>query len=318
VNPYLFATGCTRSGTTLLQRMLDSHPRLAISNDTHVVPRRVMRLNLGPESPLTDQLVDEIVGFKRFGGLGIDELTARHLAVGAGTLVGFVRALFDEFARRSGKPLAGEKTPGYERYLPFLSRMFPDARFVDIVRDGRDVALSALDWVTPERFLARLALWDEEPVAMCALWWRRQVSAGARGRSELGDDRCFLVRYEELAATPEPVLRSVAAFLDVPFNSSMVDFYKGRERRAPGLTDKEQWFPTTSGLRNWRADLAPRDVQLFQALAGEPLASLGYPLTESEISPEVSAVAERCERWWATEVGPLPLSSGSSVRFREV
>jgi len=83
----------------------------------------------------------------------------------------------------------------------------------------------------------------------------------------------------------------------------MVDFYKGRERRAPGLTGKDQeWFPATSGLRNWRADLAPRDVQLFEALAGDLLASLGYPLTEPEIPPEVSAVAERCERWWATEV----------------
>jgi len=302
VNPYLFVTGCTRSGTTLLQRMLDSHPSLAVSDDTRVVPRWVIRLNLGPESPLTDQMVDEIVGFRRFGGLGIDEPAARRLAVGAGTFAGFVRALFDEFARRSGKPLAGEKTPGYERYLPFLSRMFPDARFVNIVRDGRDVALSTLEWMTPERFLGRLALWNEEPVAMCALRWRRQVSAGEQGRSELGDDRCFLVRYEELAATPEPVLRSVAAFLDLPFNSSMVDFYKGRERRTPGLTSKDQWLPATSGLRNWRADLAPRDVQLFEALAGDLLVSLGYPLAEPEIPPEVSAVAERCERWWATEV----------------
>ena len=303
MNPYLFVTGCPRSGTTLLQRMLDNHPRLAVSNDTHVVPRRVMPL-LGPESPLTDQLVDEVIGYKRFGRLGIDEPAARHLAVGAGTFAGFVRALFEEFARRSGKPLAGEKTPAYERHLPVLHRLFPDARFVDIVRDGRDVALSTLDWVTqkPDRFLGRLALWDEEPVAMCALRWRRQVSAGERGRSELGDDRCFVVRYEELAATPEPVLRSVAAFLDLPFDSSMVDFYKGRERREPGLTSKDQWLPATSGLRNWRADLAPRDVQLFEALAGDLLASLGYPLTEPEIPPEVSAVAERCERWWATEV----------------
>ncbi|HEX6526211.1 MAG TPA: sulfotransferase [Streptosporangiaceae bacterium] len=214
MNPYLFVTGCPRSGTTLLQRMLDNHPWLAVSDDTRVVPRRVMPL-LGPESPLTDQLVNEVVGFKRFGGLGIDEPTAWHLAGGAGTFAGFVRALFDEFARRSGKPLAGEKTPGYVRHLPVLNRLFPDARFVDIVRDGRDVALSALDWVTqkPDRFLGRLALWDEEPVAMCALWWRRQVAAGERGRSELGDDRCLVIRYEELAATPELVLRSVAAFL---------------------------------------------------------------------------------------------------------
>ena len=42
LNPYLFLTGCARSGTTLLQRMLDAHPRLAVSNDTHVIPRTLL------------------------------------------------------------------------------------------------------------------------------------------------------------------------------------------------------------------------------------------------------------------------------------
>lgn len=71
-NPYMFVTGCTRSGTTLLQRMLDNHPHLAVSNDTHLVSRTVLTLRPDPELPLTDDLVEQVVGYKRFDRLGVD------------------------------------------------------------------------------------------------------------------------------------------------------------------------------------------------------------------------------------------------------
>jgi len=61
----------------------------------------------------------------------------------------FVTALYDTFAHQNGKPLAGEKTPDYVRRLPLLHALFPWSRSVHIVRDGRNVALSLIDWATP-------------------------------------------------------------------------------------------------------------------------------------------------------------------------
>lgn len=303
-NPYVFVAGCRRSGTTLLQRMLDGHPQLAVSDEANVVPRSVVESNAHPNQPLTKDLVDEVVGHKFFGHLGLGEATARSLAASTGTLAEFVRALLDEFAQRREKPFAGDKAPDYCRYLPSLHRLFPTVRSINIIRDGRDVALATLDWMTPTKWLGRKAMWREEPVAMCALYWRRLVLDGRRGRDQVGADRCLEIRYEELVRAPEAVMRSIAAFLHLPFDQGMVEYYKGRTRDDGGLSSTDKWLPPTPGLRDWRVELSRRDLQLFEALAGDALASMGYPLaTEAAgISPEVEADAERLRRWWDVKI----------------
>jgi hypothetical protein len=283
--------------------MLDNHPQLAVSNDTHVIPREVIALRPKGDIPLTGDVIEQVTSFKRFGRLGIDESTTGRLAATTDSLAAFASALFDEFAHRQGKSFGGEKDPEYVRHLPFLHRLFPTVRSVQIVRDGREVALSTLDWVTPRRYLGRLSLWAEEPVAVCALWWKRQVSAGLHGRAEVGADRCLEVRYEELVRTPESVLRSIAAFLELPFSSSMLEYHEGRMRDDPGLKTKDRWLPPTGGLRDWRVELSQRDLELFEALAGDQLADLGYErATAPSDSPDIGAVAARCQLWWATEV----------------
>jgi hypothetical protein len=284
--------------------MLDGHPLLAVTNEANVVPRRAMKSSAGPELPLTNHLVEQIVGYKYFAVLDVDEQTARGLAATADTLVAFVGALLDESARRRGKPFAGDKVPEYCRYLPSLHRLFPTARSIDIVRDGRDVVLATLDWMTPTRFLGRMALWREEPVAVCALRWQRQVLEAQQGRDHAGADRCLEVRYEELVQAPEAVLRSIIGFLDLRFDPAMLEFHKGRTRHDPELESKDRWLPPTAGLRDWRVDLSPRDLQLFETLAGDTLTALGYPLATEPayVSPEMKAVAERCRRWWEAEV----------------
>jgi hypothetical protein len=303
-NPYVFVAGCRRSGTTLLQRMLDSHPQLAVSDEANVVPRSAVKSNADPKQPLTKDLVDEVVRHKFFGHLGLEEVTARALAASSGALVEFVRALLDEFAQRREKPFAGDKAPDYCLYLPSLHRLFPTVRSINIIRDGRDVALATLGWMTPTKWLGRQAMWREEPVAMCALYWRRLVLDGRRGRDQVGSDRCLEIRYEELVRAPEAAMRSIAAFLDLPFDHAMVEYYKGRTRDETDLSSTDKWLPPTAGLRDWREELSPRDLQLFEALAGDTLASLGYPLaTEATgVPPQVKADAERLRRWWDAKI----------------
>jgi hypothetical protein len=283
--------------------MLDSHPELAVLLETNLVPPPVVRNHPAPDLPLTDELVAQVVGFKFFDRLGVDEQTALALAVGVSTLPEFVGVLLDEAGRRRGKRFVGEKVPGYVRRMPSLLTLFPSTRFIHIVRDGRDVALSMLDWITPERWLGRLPLWKQEPVAVFALNWRREVSGGMRGRDKVGADRCIEVRYEDLIEAPELIMRSIADFLELPFDKAMLEFHKGRTTHDPTLWSKDRWLPPTAGLRDGRVGLSPRDLQLFEVLAGDVLTSFGYPLAaDTPVPPEVTATAERCERWWQTEV----------------
>jgi hypothetical protein len=300
-NPYLFVVGVARSGTTLLQRMLDSHPQLAVSNDpafTHVPLRH---LPDGVDPPLTSELVESTLALRTFHRLGLEDAIARQAASGARTWSEFVSRLYDALARQAGKPFAGEKMARYVTHLPQLTALFPWARFVHIIRDGRDVALSNLEWAHDRRGPGRLALWDEEPVAVSALSWRWMVTAGMHDGAALGPRRYHEVRYEKLLDRPAAALRQIASFLDLPFSDRMLAYHEGKVRAKPGLSAKQAWLPPTPGLRDWRAEMRPRDLELFEAIAGDLLTRLGYERSFERISPEIAGVAERCRAWWQRE-----------------
>jgi hypothetical protein len=301
-NPYVFVVGCPRSGTTLLQRMLDHHPQLVVANDTHFIIRAVPGLQPGSNPPLTDDLVERAVGHHRFHRLGVPTSEARELARGARTYREFIAALYSRLAAVRDKPLAGEKSPDYVKRLPTLSSLFPWARTIHIVRDGRDVALSTREWAREDRGPGRFALWREEPMAVLALWWRELVRSGRQDGDALGPRRYREVRYEELVKEPDERLRELAAFLGLPYAASMSRYFEGRTRREPGLSAKKAWLPPISGLRDWRTQMSERDAELFEAIAGDLLSKLGYARAFEAISPRVAAVAERCEAWWEAEM----------------
>ena len=302
-NPYVFVTGCARSGTTLLQRMMDNHGELAVTNDTRLIPASLFGTDAGKDLPLTEALVAEIVDYKWFGHVGIERGDAMRIAAEISTFAEFVAALLDEFARRRGKALAGEKVPQYVRRIPLIRRLFPDARVVHLIRDGREVALSTLDWVTPTRFLGRLPLWQEEPIAVCALWWHRQMSSAILARDQAGTGQWYHeVRYEHLAADADSTMRMLAEFLGLAHDPATVRFHEGRTVDNPKWSAKKRWLPPTSGLRDWRLNLPERDLQLFEVIAGDVLKALDYPLaTGGNVPDDVVARAQYCRERWLAE-----------------
>lgn len=301
-NPYLFVVGCPRSGTTLLQRMLDNHPSLAVANDTHFITRVIDDVPIGVDPPLTPGLVEQVRTYKRFHRMDLTDAAVDEAAANAHTYREFVSALYLEYGLLRKKPLAGEKTPDYVRRLPVLHALFPWARNVHIIRDGRDVALSAIEWVREDRGPGRLKPWWEEPVAVSALWWRWQVGAGRRDGGKLGPDLYREIKYEELISDPETRLRDLASFLGLPFSRSMLDYHVGKVRHEPGLSAKKAWLPPTQGLRDWRTRMSERNLELFEALAGDMLSELGYERDAGSPSPEVVAAADHIRRWWNSEM----------------
>jgi hypothetical protein len=282
--------------------MLDHHPSLAVANDTHFIPKALDNDRAGGDPPLSAELVEEVASYRRFYRLGIGADAVETAAAGATTYSGFVARLYDELAALRGKPLAGEKTPDYVRHLPLLHLLFPWARMVHIVRDGRDVALSTLEWARPDKGPGRFELWSSEPVAVCALWWEWLVRTGRRDGASLGSGRYLEVGYERLVADPEPEIRRIASFLELEFAPEMLTSFERKTRVEPGLSAKSAWLPPTPGLRDWRAHMAARDVELFEALAGTTLRELGYPTTYDTISRDTAELAEHCRAWWRAEM----------------
>ena len=301
-NPYVFVVGCPRSGTTLLQRMLDSHPLLAVSNDSHFIPRAVEDVPHGVDPELTPELVEWVRTYRRFYRLELSDETVDRAAASARTYAEFVTALYSAYAAQRGKVAAGEKTPDYVRCLPRLHDLFPWARSVHIIRDGRDVVLSTVEWAVGGKGPSKLALWEQEPVAVAALWWRWQVRTGRKDSASLPAGRYREVRYEDLVTSPEETLSGVAGFLDLPDSPDMAAFHEGKTRSKPGLSAKQAWLPATTGLRQWQEHMPERERALVESLAGDLLEELGYELSVETVPDEVQAVAEKCRAWWQTEL----------------
>ncbi len=300
-NPYVFIVGCPRSGTTLLQRMLDSHPDLSVANDTHFIPR-IIEKESEMNPILSGNLIEKIIHYHRFPRLGILPDRVRELAGESETYCDLIHALYTDYGAIRGKKFAGEKTPDYVKHLPMLHQMFSSAKIVHIIRDGRDTTLSILQWSTEEKGPAKFKMWQEEPVAISALWWKSFVTKGIDDSRLLGNDVYHEVHYEDLVAFPEPTLRILASFLNLPFSLKMVRYYEGKIRPQAGLSAKKAWLPPTPNLRDWKKEMSSRDLELFEAIAGDLLMSLGYPRAYPTISSEVLATALRIEKQWLSEV----------------
>jgi len=269
LNPYLFIVGCPRSGTTLLRRMVDAHPEIAITRETHWIP--------GLAGDVTPELLDALVAHRRFAKLESERHELEALAAEAPTYAELVAALFDRYGAVRGKRLVGDKTPNYVRKIPLLHELFPSTRIVHIVRDGRDVALSALGWDRKlDDLRERFPIWDDSPVATAALWWRWHVLLGRRDGRDLPVGLYHELRYEALVDDPERECSDLCRFLDVEYHDGMVRFHEGRTRDEPGLSAKRAWLPVTAGLRQWREEMRAEDVEAFEAAAGDALEELGY------------------------------------------
>lgn len=306
----MFVTGCPRSGTTLIQRMMSAHPQLAVANDTHFIPRALekvdrrlvdMVLQQG-DVALTGELVQRVSGYHRFYRLGVTDEQVQQAVQDADSYRQFVVGLYQAFATNQGKQFSGEKTPDYVRYLPLLHALFPWCKSIHIARDGRDTALSLMDWARDERGPARFALWRDNPLATTALWWRWQIESGLSAGRELGPARHLLVSYEKLVESPEAELRRVMEFLGLPYADDVVRFHEGKSQAGEGRSAKKAWLPPTSGLRNWQTQMNDQQQQWFELLAGDTLCELGYATRFMEFPTDLVRQADDYRERFETDV----------------
>jgi hypothetical protein len=289
-NPCLFIVGCPRSGTTLLQRIVDAHPQITVTPETHWIPRYLPKFQeKAPEGRATKRFLRHLLRYRRFSQLGLNPRKLKKLVKSGDPLsyASFVSAVFDLYGKAQGKTMVGDKTPGYARDIPVLHSLWPEAKFVHLIRDGRDVCLSALSWKKPGKLFVRAAGWGEDPVMTAALWWEWHVRLGREDGQPLGPQRYQEIRYEALVNDAEGEVKRLCTFLDVPFDKAMLCYHEGRTRTEAGLDSNDAWLPVTPGLRDWRRQMPAEDVEHFEAAAGSLLEELGYPRAAPDPRREV-------------------------------
>ena len=279
-NAPIFVVGHPRSGTTLLRLILDAHPRIVIPPEGHLVSlltRAERKYGKLSEAANFEQLVDRIVAKKRMAEWKIDvEDARRRCLAGPHTPGGLFASLMTIWTERSGKPRWGEKTPGTYRFLPEVNRWFPDCQVLHIVRDGRDVAVSCLTPPFADQY-------DKGNVYEVAVRWRDAIRRGRHAGGMLGPKRYLELRYEDLTAAPEAVVRGVCDFLGEDFTSAMLAYH---EKAASKVARGEQgWHQRvnkevdTQRVERWRKDADEEFVLGFEGIAGKELEENGYRLS---------------------------------------
>jgi Sulfotransferase family len=302
-DPYLFIVGCARSGTTLLHRIVDAHPQIAITPEMHWISRHFKSRN----GLVTPALVSELTEHKRFAQFEISREEFEGL-LGSGEAVPyptFLNRVFDLYGKTKNKPLVGNHTTAYVRSILDLHALWPESKFVHIIRDGRDVCLSIMNWKKADRIVGRYASWEEDPVSTTAFWWERKVRKARADGVALGPGLYHETLYEDLVDDPERECKRLCEFLGVPYDDAMIRFAEGKTRTDlpnPRKTPKKAWLPITSGMRDWRTEMPVKDVERFEAAAGDLLEELGYPRAVPDPPQEKLEEATRLHHAFTQEV----------------
>ncbi|CAN5504537.1 sulfotransferase [soil metagenome] len=292
LTPAPFVTGIARSGTTLLRLMLDAHPQLAIPPETHFATKVINAFHLMREDDVSRAEMRArgaaiIVGHPRWGDFGLDahEFQRRVDTTSGVTARPILRTFYEYYAETQDKPRWGDKSPPYTWKAPKIQAALPEARFINLIRDGRDVAMS-LNEVS----------WGPAGFAESADKWVKELTLARSRARRLRNVTYLEVRYEDLVNDPEPVLRQVADLISLPWSDSMMTYHEGAEKRMAqvvrelkpqggGLITAEERVrqhelvskpPSSQRAGRWRTEMSDEDRQAFEEIAGDLLRDLGY------------------------------------------
>ncbi|MET9382425.1 sulfotransferase [Streptomyces sp. NPDC002928] len=273
----VFVLGCPRSGTTMLQLMLHAHPRIALPPETRfVLPAYEDRLRFGDlrEPDNRAGLAQWITGRKetRFHELGLDaHSVAERIADAPPTLGSALGVPLQAYAERHGKVRWGDKRPAYALHVDAILRLFPDAQFVHLVRDGRDCVASLLGMP-----------WWHRGFHEAVATWAQVMDVTRRYARRLGPDSWREVRYEDLLADPETQLRGICAYLGEEYAPETTEPHRLAGTAVPA---RKTWHQRTHGALDatragsWQQRLTPDQIRLCEAVLGERLVRNGYELS---------------------------------------
>lgn len=249
--------GCDRSGTTLLRAALDSHPQVAA----------------GPESwlfcykPNLPFLAEEYC-------MPLSDVEMMHRS--ASGLAAFIDRFLTTYAQREGKPIWCEKSPRNVLRLEYIWTHFPNARFIHVIRDGRDVACSLRHHPKRQRVGDTYVPTNiNRPIRECIAHWIWYVSAGIKHRQ---DPRYMEVRYEELVRDYAGQTRRICDHCDIEWRPELLERERIQSTRADmEIVNTEVRGPLyESSIGRWQEALSMAEQRIVLRKASHLLRVLEY------------------------------------------
>ena len=285
----VFVVGMNGSGTTMLLDCLGRHPELyGFPQETRLIPYLMARAASYGDLSVDEnflRLWDEarsLPAFREINGNAPVPLPD-DWRDGRRDLASILDTVFRYFAAPQGKRRWVEKTPQHVQHIASLAGMFPHARFVHVIRDGRDCAAS---------FHRR---WYRRP-ELTIFRWKKVVAMGGAQGAAIGPSRYLEVRYEDLTARPEPSLRAVCEFLGLRFDPAVLE--SDQPYLVADPSEDARGLRPNSG--KWERYFSPRTRDRLERIAGRQLARCGYHTSRADSDIDIPSWQRRY--WAATEV----------------
>lgn len=276
--------GAQRSGTSLLSRMINQHPQIGVPQESHLYNHFYDIRHLYGDLALRRNQQLLLKDFVAFGSVrlwspavDVDDVIRNISGPGFGAVVD---AMMTSWVSKQGKSCWGEKTPSHIDFAEPILGHFPDIKIVHIVRDPRDVCLSMIRArFGPKNYFA------------AATAWSKYLSKVRDLKERYTKTKIIEVRYEELLASPETVLKDLCTRLGVEYVDAMLHFYDDEH---PYNTDKTNFENLRRPLINdnsgkWRREFSERAVATIECIAEVSMMEYGYSLSAERL-PEISAV----------------------------
>lgn len=239
-----FLVGTTRSGTSLLGLMLGNHPEITFPGEFEFAVECMPSADAYPALPTYYEWLSMDRHF-RHHGCTIDP---------ALPYPALVRSFLDQMKRDAGGSRENLVGVAVHRHFDRLQRLFPEAHYIHLVRDPRDVARSWIEFGWSGNAWAAGRTWDE-----LERLWDRVASA-------IPPERVYALRFEDLVREPRAALEEICRRLGVPYTDAMLRYH---ETSTYGPVDPTQVF-------KWRTALTPNQQRWIEGVAGEMLVARGY------------------------------------------
>lgn len=273
----LFIVGAQRSGTTLLRLMLNAHSEVAIPEEGRflmpLLEDGYLRNGFSKEN--LRNLVSYLALNEEYKLWNYDneaflaELAKREYI----SLKEVIDGIYSSYARSEGKIHWADKSLFFSK-IGVLTSLFPDARFIHVVRDGRDVFDS---W--------RKMLPEINNVAVAAIDWNLKLGEIDAAFSKLPADQLLTIRYEDLIESPGAIVHSICDFVGLTYEESMLEFYKASNRYIGEHHSALIFSPIDRNNKfKWLSNLTEYEKTVFSLLSKSNLNRFGYDVPQLHLS----------------------------------
>jgi len=296
--PMIYIVGNSRSGTTLISRILSRHQDVYVLNETHFYDSHWdIRKNfyLYEKDDLI-KIINQMLTIERKGiyrkseyeeyPKDAEEIYQNYNKLNVHDYSSFIMVFMKTVAIRNNKIIPGDQTPRHIFVINELLNLNENSKFIHMIRDPRAISLSQKNkWKASLRSKQpKFEVWrtriNYHPITM-SLLWNKVIDAGNRARLMHGYGCIKSVKFEELTSNPENCVRDVCTFLGLKFNKNMLDVDVSMSSNTGNVVKGIN----SSVANKWVEGLTSTEIRIVEFICGSRMKKIGYENSGVNLNP---------------------------------